>query len=67
MEPCIDFTRANLMKQLRDCKSSYETELLQAIIKLYDLNLVEVIFKNGETFFRASDDIVSGSVPHVDV
>ena len=55
------------MKQLRDCKSSYETDLLQAIIKLYDLNLVEVIFRNGETFFRASDDIVSGSVPHVDV
>ena len=60
MEPCIDFTRANLMKQLDECKDPYETELLQSLIKLYDLNLIEVVFESGETLFKVSDDVITG-------
>jgi hypothetical protein len=48
------------MKQLDECKDPYETELLQSLIKLYDLNLIEVVFESGETLFKASDDVITG-------
>jgi hypothetical protein len=54
------------MKQLDECKDPYETELLQSIIKLYDLNLIEVVFENGETLFKVSDDVILGDIPYMD-
>ena len=67
MEPCIDFTRANLIKQLDDCKDHYESELLQSLIKMYDLKLIDVVFENGETLFKVADDVILGEdIPYID-